>query len=113
MSLHRETRGANSSTRLPAPGSSVRRASYPERRHALERREQVITQFEALWDVLAVARYLSVSRSMVYKLEQAGELPCVRIGACVRFEPAVVRAFAMGGHSRSPDGGLRRVAPHR
>jgi excisionase family DNA binding protein len=60
---------------------------------------------ETLWDADAVARFLTVSRSMVYKLEQSGELPCLRIGACIRFEPATVRAYARGELRGRPNGG--------
>jgi excisionase family DNA binding protein len=58
---------------------------------------------DRLWDADDVAGFLTVSRSMVYKLEQAGELPCVRIGSRVRFEPATVRAFARGDLRGIPD----------
>lgn len=63
---------------------------------------------DRLWNAEDVAGFLSVSRSMVYKLEQAGELPCVRIGARVRFDPAVVRAFARGELRGRPEGGVMR-----
>lgn len=82
-------------------GSSLITAD-DRRRSAVERRGgggRGQAGSDALWDADAAARYLSVSRSMVYKLEQAGELACVRIGACIRFEPAAVRAFARGEHS--------------
>jgi excisionase family DNA binding protein len=49
-----------------------------------------------LWDANDVARYLKVSRSWVYYRAEAGLLPCIRLGALVRFDPAVVRAFARG-----------------
>jgi excisionase family DNA binding protein len=93
MSLHRQVNGPSSGTGIE-PGAM---RSAERRRHAFERRMAAFSQAgEGLWDAAAAARYLSVSRSLVYKLEQAGELPCVRIGACIRFEPAVVRAFARG-----------------
>ena len=66
---------------------------------------------DRLWDAADVAGYLTVSRSMVYKLEQAGELPCVRIGARVRFEPGTVRAFARGELRGLPDGRVVRLDP--
>jgi excisionase family DNA binding protein len=66
---------------------------------------------DRLWDADDVAGFLSVSRSMVYKLEQAGELPCVRIGARVRFDPSVVRAFARGELRGLPEGGILRLDP--
>lgn len=61
---------------------------------------------DRMWNVDDVSRFLSISRSMVYKLEQGAELPSLRIGACVRFEPAVVRAFARGELRGRPDGGV-------
>jgi excisionase family DNA binding protein len=66
---------------------------------------------ETLWDAEDVASYLKVSRSMVYKLGQAGDLPCLRVGACLRFDPAVVRAFARGELRGRPGGGIVRATP--
>lgn len=48
---------------------------------------------EALWKVADVARFLSMSTSWVYKEAEAGRLPCVRIGASLRFSPEVIRRF--------------------
>ena len=48
---------------------------------------------EALWKVGDVAGFLSVSTKSVSRLVSAGELPCVRIGAAVRFRPEAVRAY--------------------
>lgn len=44
-------------------------------------------------DVKETADYLSVSSSLVYKLAQRGELPCVKVGQCVRFSPYVVENY--------------------
>lgn len=52
----------------------------------------VTPQPEPLWKVRDVAKYLSMSVSYVYKLVEAGDLPCVRLGAAVRFQPAAIRA---------------------
>lgn len=52
--------------------------------------------FESLWDAKDVARFLKVSRSWVYQKTEAGELPCLRVGGLVRFEPEAVRAWARG-----------------
>jgi|HubBroStandDraft_1064217.scaffolds.fasta_scaffold27517_3 excisionase family DNA binding protein len=49
---------------------------------------------EPLWDANDVARYLKSSRSWVYHRAEAGELPCLRIGGLLRFEPEAVRAYA-------------------
>lgn len=52
--------------------------------------------YRALWTVTEVAAYLRVSRSWVYHRVAAGLLPCMRIGALVRFEPEKIRAYAQG-----------------
>lgn len=49
-----------------------------------------------LWTVAETAAYLRLSRSFVYKASNAGTLPCLRIGAAVRFDPGAVRAWAHG-----------------
>jgi excisionase family DNA binding protein len=51
---------------------------------------------EPLWTVKDVADFLRVSRSWVYHRAEAGELPCLRIGALLRFEPERVRAYTRG-----------------
>lgn len=55
--------------------------------------------WEGLWDVKDVARFLKVSRSWVYARADAGELPSVRVGGLLRFEPEAVRAFVHGQRS--------------
>lgn len=65
-----------------------------------------LEQEEGLWDANDVARFLKASRSWVYQRAQAGQLPCVKIGGLLRFEPAAIRAFIRGqctksGRSRS------------
>jgi len=54
------------------------------------------TDREPLWMVADVAAYLRVSRSWVYHRAEVGELPCLRIGALLRFDPEEIRAFARG-----------------
>ena len=51
---------------------------------------------ESLWKVADVARFLTMSTSWVYKEVEAGRLPCVRIGAALRFRPDEIRAFLEG-----------------
>jgi excisionase family DNA binding protein len=53
--------------------------------------------FESRWDVKDVAAYLKCSRSWVYKAAERGELPCLRYGSLLRFDPEVIRAL---GESR-------------
>ena len=48
---------------------------------------------EELMTVDDVARVFRASKSWIYKAVERGDLPCVRLGALVRFDPAVVRRF--------------------
>lgn len=52
--------------------------------------------FENLWDVDDVKLFTKGSRSWVYKMAASGELPCLRLGGLLRFEPEAVRAWARG-----------------
>ena len=49
--------------------------------------------FEPLWDASRTAQQLSMSVSWVYKRAERGELPCVRIGAALRFQPEAIRRY--------------------
>jgi excisionase family DNA binding protein len=51
---------------------------------------------DTLWDANDVAAYLKVSRSWVYHRAEAGQLPFVRVGGLLRFDPAAIRAGARG-----------------
>ena len=51
------------------------------------------TQAEPLWAAEDVARFLKMSKSWVYHASQRGELPHVRIGASLRFDPSSIRAW--------------------
>src|SRR2546425_2808694 len=66
---------------------------------------------QTLWDVRDVARYLKASVSWVYKAAERGELPCIRVGGLLRFDPRAVRAFAAGPSERS--GNMERRAAQR
>ena len=48
---------------------------------------------ESLWDARDVARHIKSSVSWVYKAAERGEVPCVRLGAMLRFNPASVRTW--------------------
>lgn len=50
----------------------------------------------SLWTANDVAAYLRSSRSWVYHQAEAGTLPCIRVGGLLRFDPAMVKAFARG-----------------
>jgi hypothetical protein len=51
-----------------------------------------------LWNPSDVATFLQVSRSWVYQKAEAGLLPVIRLpgSSLLRFDPALVRAFARG-----------------
>jgi excisionase family DNA binding protein len=53
-----------------------------------------VLNHDGLWDANDVARYLKVSRSWVYHRAEAGQLPHLRVGGLLRFDPATVRTFA-------------------
>lgn len=65
-------------------------------------------QPEPLWKVSDVARFLSLSTSWVYKEAEAGRLPCVRIGAALRFRPDAIRAY-LDSLTRQPQAELLRL----
>ena len=52
---------------------------------------------EPLWAVADVARYLGASESWVYHQSEARELPCVKFGRLLRFEPDAIRAYVCAG----------------
>jgi len=72
----------------------------------VERRVQ-----RTLWDVRDVAQYLKASVSWVYKAAERCELPCIRVGGLLRFDPAAVRAFALGTSESS--GSMQRQSSKR
>jgi excisionase family DNA binding protein len=51
---------------------------------------------DRLWDTNDVAKYLKVSRSWVYHRAEAGQLPCVRVGGLLRFDPSAICASVRG-----------------
>ncbi len=66
---------------------------------------------EPLWTVGEVARFLSMSPQWVYKHAELGKLPCVRLGAALRFQPAEIRRYVETHARRTP---TRNVLPlHR
>jgi predicted DNA-binding transcriptional regulator AlpA len=51
---------------------------------------------DRLWTVRDVAAFLAVSPSWVYQASAGGTLPCVRLGAALRFDPDGIRAWVRG-----------------
>jgi excisionase family DNA binding protein len=50
--------------------------------------------------VSEVAEILSVSERQIYKLAAENEIPCFRVGAAIRFDPAAIREWI--GKSSAP-----------
>jgi excisionase family DNA binding protein len=46
---------------------------------------------EPLWTVREVAAFLRASTSWVYKAAERGDLPCIRLGALLRFRPSAIQ----------------------
>ena len=46
-----------------------------------------------LWNSREAAKALSISERTLWGLTQSGEIPCVRIGRSVRYDPADLRAW--------------------
>lgn len=78
-----------------------------ERRRSLENSQPPMPGEHALWTATDVARFLRVGRNRPYELAERGELPCIRIGQRLRFDPSRVRDFlerqTQGLHSRRGD----------
>ena len=53
----------------------------------------IVPEDDGLWTVDDVAKLLRASKSWIYKQATAGKLPCIRIGAMLRFEPPAIRAW--------------------
>ncbi len=55
---------------------------------------------EGLLTAKQAAALLGMSESWVYQRAESGELPCVRLGHALRFDPAALRTYASGERSR-------------
>jgi excisionase family DNA binding protein len=53
-----------------------------------------------LWTWREVAQALKFSRSWVYKKAETGELPSLRLGGELRFDPQAIRRWATGAEQR-------------
>jgi predicted DNA-binding transcriptional regulator AlpA len=73
----------------PAPAGSP---STPTERPMLT----IAPELEPLWDIRSAAAYLSVSPKTIEKLRHSGSFPAaIVIGRTVRWEPLVIRAWAL------------------
>lgn len=63
----------------------------------LEKRIPVVSAERALRDVSWLARQLGVSKSWVYQACASGVVPCIRVGALLRFDPITIRAWLASG----------------
>jgi excisionase family DNA binding protein len=86
----REGRVLAQRAELAARGDGVRRGTRMNRSTAT-------AAPDPLWTAADVARFLNASQSYVYKAAEAGRLPCIRIGAMLRFDPARIRQLVCGG----------------
>lgn len=48
---------------------------------------------EALMDAKGSAKVLGISPRLLWSLTKAGQIPCVRLGRAVRYDPADLRTF--------------------
>jgi len=55
--------------------------------------KQIQRDHPSLWTAMDVAKYLRVSRSWVYQKSEEGELPTLRVGGLLRFDPASIDAY--------------------
>lgn len=76
-------------------GQSDKQAQTPSQRLSPETKER------ALRDVAWVAEFLGVSRSWVYQATTTGVLPCIRLGATLRFEKGAIERWLKGEKSKS------------
>ena len=56
---------------------------------------------QALRDVTWVSEFLGVSKSWVYQATATGVLPCIRLGATLRFEKGAIERWLKGESSKS------------
>lgn len=61
--------------------------------------QSVTANRDRLWKVQDVAEYLRVSASWVYLHVSLGDLPYLRVGGLLRFDPDAVRRYTKGEHS--------------
>jgi excisionase family DNA binding protein len=66
---------------------------------------------DTLWTVKDVARYLRLSESWVYLHVDKGDLPYLRVGGLLRFDPEAVRRYAREGASSATVIPLRKSGP--
>ncbi len=52
---------------------------------------------DRLWDAVDVATFLKTSRSWVYMRAERNEIPFLRIGGLLRFQPSKIREWAASG----------------
>jgi predicted DNA-binding transcriptional regulator AlpA len=62
------------------------------------------TRLEPLWDVRETAAFLRVSTKWVYERASRGDLPCLHVGGCRRFDPAAIRLWLAAHQTGNPPG---------
>jgi predicted DNA-binding transcriptional regulator AlpA len=56
-----------------------------------------------------LASLLSIPTKTIYRRTQAGQIPCIHIGACVRYDPFVIARWLRGDWKPT----RRTALPHR
>ena len=58
--------------------------------------ENDVDATQGLWTAVDVAAYLKCSRALVYKLVKHQKLAVTQVNSLLRFQPELVRAYALG-----------------
>lgn len=62
-----------------------------------ERPDEEKLNDDTLWTADDVATWAKVSRSWVYQRSASGELPCLKVGGLLRFDPIEIKRFFRTG----------------
>ena len=84
-----------------AKGALGTRSNEDAGKPSAEGRKQADHEPSSLLDAGGAATYLNLSVSWVYKAAERGELPCLRIGTALRFDPEALRSWVRS-RSTSP-----------
>lgn len=71
------------------------------------------TPIENLWTVQQARAFLNVSRTFIYEHCARGDLPHVRLGGHIRFEPDEVRAWVKKNRSTAPSATVLPIGGRR
>jgi putative molybdopterin biosynthesis protein len=66
---------------------------------------EIFQKRETIMNIHEVAELLSLSESLIYRMAAAGQIPCVRFAAALRFDPSELAVWYEGrlqGHPNKP-----------